>query len=213
MGLSTFANFEGPDIFAFVVCVVLGYCIGTLMPVGAPAIYTTVLVSYHSFLAWLIFLRTGDKKAGVSLPIGQTILTHAACLAVILAPIITAITHHSIPLPGDVPADSTDFIAARMNSMAKQREAYHLFQALCSTMAGLAIFERKWLFSSEKDEPLRPQQPAPAVAAPNLPSATADEAAEWHRYLATRKPGATAPGVSLKAEYEQWLRARRKSQA
>lgn len=211
MSLASFMSFDGLDVAAFLVCGVIGFFAGTFVPLGPPAIYTSILVSYHLFLAWLILgSNTAQKKAGVSLPVVHTAITHAACLLVILTPIAGAIASHSIPALGAPPAVSSDPItmAAEMEAMQRQRNALHLFQALCSSMAGLAIFERRWLFSAEKAEPSRPKE-VPAPSAPAI-QATAEDAAEWSRYLAQRPPGSRKPGVSLKAEYEQWLAARHK---
>jgi len=100
------------------------------------------------------------------------------------------------------------------------------------------VFERRWLFSSEKTEkrpaqelqgqaaiPAAPGQAAlPAGANQAAPAqataiaaaaiqATAEDAAAWNRYLAQRGPGAYKAGRSLKAEYEQWLVERYKRRA
>src|ERR1700722_11694017 len=96
MGISSFSSFEGSDLFAFVVCGGIGYFVGTLAPDGAPSIYASILVAYHLFLAWLIFGKTanyeqGDRQAGLSLPLRHTLLTHTACVVVILAPVSIAL--------------------------------------------------------------------------------------------------------------------------
>jgi hypothetical protein len=54
----------------------------TLVPDGSWANYTFILVFYHLFLAWL--LLDADHKTGFSLPIVSAILTHLACLAIIV---------------------------------------------------------------------------------------------------------------------------------
>ena len=66
-----------------------------LLPDTAWATYTYILVTFHLILAFKVL--TADKKAGLSLPIGQTILTHAACLAVIVG---IAMLRHHIPFFG-----------------------------------------------------------------------------------------------------------------
>ena len=75
-------------------------------------------------------------------------------------------------------------------------------------IAGLAIFERGWLFSGKISKPKveEAQATTPAV------TGTAKEYEEWLKYLAQRKQVARAPGSSLKAEYEQWLLARRRAE-
>ena len=52
MGLATLFNLEGKDIAAFVVAGLLGYLSASLVPDGTWAALTSILVSYHLFLAW-----------------------------------------------------------------------------------------------------------------------------------------------------------------
>ncbi len=94
MGLMAFLNLEGRDIVGFVLANLLGVLVGTLFPQGYWAIYTSILVSYHLFLAWLIVL---DDQTGVSLPIVSTIVTHLACLVVVLP---LGMGRHYIPFFG-----------------------------------------------------------------------------------------------------------------
>jgi hypothetical protein len=203
MSFASFSKFEGPDFGAFVVCGLIGYLVGTLAPAGsALAIYSTILISYHLFLAWLILFSSGEhKEAGVSLALGHTILTHAACLIIILAPIVIAretMLHVATP-QNDPLADmqSTDHMI-------------RLFQALCCSIAGLAMFERGWLFSSEA--PVERAKPVEVVA-PVVLAATADDFEAWRQHLAQQKPRDRPAGASLKTEYEQWLLVRQRSRA
>ena len=174
MGLISFLNLEGKDLVGFFLANLLGYLAGTLVPHGAWAIYTSILVSYHIFLAWLIVWD--DHETGVSLPIASTVVTHTACLALILP---LGMGRHYIPFFG-------------------------IFRY---TIAALAIFECKWLFSRESAQPMH--QPAPVAA--SVPADTADDYQDWLRHLAQQKSGSRKPGSSLKAEYEQWMLARVKS--
>jgi hypothetical protein len=82
MGFISFLNLEAKDIAGFILAGLFGYLAGALMPVGAWSVYTSILVSYHLFLGWLIV--TDDRKAAISLPIVSTIATHLACLAIVL---------------------------------------------------------------------------------------------------------------------------------
>jgi hypothetical protein len=59
------------------------------------AAFTSILVSYHVFLAWLIVMD--DEKKSLSLSIPGTIATHAACLVVVVG---LALGRHVIPLLG-----------------------------------------------------------------------------------------------------------------
>ena len=213
MGLSSFASFEGPDFLAFVICGVTGYFLGTFAPAGAPSIYASILISYHLFLAWLVFGKTtnledGNKRAGVSLPILHTILTHAACLVVVIGPVAIAINRMpSLVAPNTIAGDPTDPEAA-IREMNKTRRELRLFEGLCCSIAGFAVFERKWLFSSEATKKPRPEPVAPPVPAVR---ATTDDAADWHAYLTANRQS-FSPGASIKAEYEKWLVARRGNQ-
>ncbi len=209
MSLGVFSNFEGPDIVAFLVCAAIGFFAGSFAPQGSGAsLYITVLVAYHLFLVWLIFLSGtsfsygGDvqKAAAISLPIGQTLLTHAACLAVILGTVATAA--HKL---SGVDAAHGDVSAPNPQGYV----TYQVAKVIAGAMAGFAIFERRWLFSSETA--LQPARPIESAPSPVLQAATADDMREWQQYLAQRKAGSRRPGSSLKAEYEQWLLARQQA--
>jgi hypothetical protein len=216
MGLASFSSFEGPDFFAFVVCGVTGYFLGTFAPAGAPSIYASILISYHLFLAWLVFGKStghedGAKKAGVSLPLVHTVLTHAACLIVVLAPVSLALHRMpsiAAPRAAAMEAADADDPMASIKKMNRMENAIRLVKGISCSIAGLAVFERKWLFSSEATEKPRPQPVAPSVPAVR---ATSDDAADWHAYLAANRQS-FSPGASVKAEYEKWLVARRGSQ-
>jgi hypothetical protein len=175
MGLQAWLDLQPADVVAFLIVDILGYLVGSLAPPGARAVLTSVLVSYHLFLAWLVF--NSDRKATVALPIVPTLFTHLSCLAVIVP---LGVTSQVIPALG-------------------------LFRFL---IAAFAVFERGWLFSGNTVE----SEPEKVIEAPVITS-TAEDFAAWTHYLAQRKPGSGPQGVSIKAEYEQWLRARHASKA
>jgi hypothetical protein len=83
VSISEESGTTGKDAAAFVVACILGYLVGRLLPTGPWAVYTSVLVGYHLFLAWLVI--TADHEVGFSLPIVSTIATHLACLACVVA--------------------------------------------------------------------------------------------------------------------------------
>ena len=66
----------------FLICSGIGYLIGHYMGNGALAAYLSILVSYHLYLGFLVMIA--EKETGFSLPIAQTVVTHAACLAVVV---------------------------------------------------------------------------------------------------------------------------------
>ena len=204
MSFSSLSNFEGPDTFAFIACVGAGFIAGSsLSQSPSTSLYITVLVSYHLFLVWLVFFSgtnfsfvdDATNKTGIALPFLQTLLTHAACLAIILSPVATAV--HRL-----------DQIHAAQSGTGSHPDGYVVYQvvkAICGAMGGLAIFERRWLFSAEHSAHHASPAPSPSDT---MPAATADDVREWHAYLAQRRPGTPPAGASLKAEYEQWLQAR-----
>ena len=114
MGLAVLFNLDGKDIAAFVIAGLLGLFSASLVPAGTWAVLTSILVSYHLFLAWLVIMS--ENRARVSLHIFSTIVTHLACL-VLIVPL--GLARHFIPF----------------------------FGILRYGIAGMAIFERHWLFT------------------------------------------------------------------
>ncbi|HWW98841.1 MAG TPA: hypothetical protein VNY74_14145 [Edaphobacter sp.] len=174
MGFAALLNLEGKDLAAFVVAGLLGYFSASLVPDGTWAVLTSILVSYHLFLAWLVI--TAEDKAGVSLPLLSTIATHLACLVLIVPP---AFVGHYIPF----------------------------FGILRYGIAGLAIFERGWLFTENKVRYNSEKPPATPII-----TDTAEDYQEWLNYLAKQNPASRKLGSSLKEEYGRWLLARAQNQ-
>jgi hypothetical protein len=174
VSISEESGTTGKDAAAFVVACILGYLVGRLLPTGPWAVYTSVLVGYHLFLAWLVI--TADHEVGFSLPIVSTIATHLACLGCVVAILLA-------------------------------RRYIPFFRYFGMGVAGLAIFERSWLFVKTTPRETPPPVPVPVV------TSTAEDYQEWMRLLAQRKPSSMPPGTSMKAEYEKWLLARAQSQA
>src|SRR6059058_3708307 len=116
MGLAVLFNLDGKDIAAFVVAGLLGFLASSLVPAGTWAVLTSILVSYHLFLGWLVIMS--ENRARVSLHILSTIVTHLACL-VLIVPL--GLARHYIPF----------------------------FGILRYGIAGMAIFERNWLFTED----------------------------------------------------------------
>jgi hypothetical protein len=154
MGLAALFNLDGKDIAAFVVAGLLRYLSASW------AVLTSILVSYHLFLAWLVI--TAENKAGVSLPIFSTIATHLACL-VLIVPL--GLARHFIPF----------------------------FGLLRYGIAGLAIFERGWLFTEDNVQYRSEEPPATPIIAD-----TAEDYKEWLDYLAKQSPASRKLGSSLK---------------
>ncbi len=79
----------------FLICSGVGFLLGRYLPEGAWAAYGSILISYHLFLGWLLI--TADRKVAFSLPIFSTIVTHSACLIVVVG---FAVGRHYIPFFG-----------------------------------------------------------------------------------------------------------------
>lgn len=66
----------------YVVASLIGFVIGHYLLHGAAAAFTSILVSYHLYLFFLVLGARHEK--GISLPIAQTIFTHLAFLLVVI---------------------------------------------------------------------------------------------------------------------------------
>ena len=75
-------NLEPADFVAFVAASFLGFFAGALVPDPMWSVYVSTLLSYHLFLLWLVL--SGEQKAGISLSLGSTLVTHLACLILIV---------------------------------------------------------------------------------------------------------------------------------
>ena len=160
----------GPKSLVCLVCSVIGYFVGQYVPEPFGA-YLRILVPYHLFLLYLVFLE--NEKAGMSLPMGQTVLSHLACLALLVG-------------------------------MAIARRYLPFFGLIGLFIPALAPFEAEWLFSGN-GKPAEPKtEPAVQVAA----AETADEYAEFMKYMSGSKREFRKRGQSPKDEYNLWRAAR-----
>jgi len=82
MGLRAWLNLERKDIYAFAISGLLGVLATRLFPNPDYKVFIYLLVSYHLFLAWLLI--TGEKKPGYSFKLVPAIVTHLACLALVI---------------------------------------------------------------------------------------------------------------------------------
>jgi hypothetical protein len=65
-----------------ILCGLVGYLLARFFPDGALAVYAPLMISYHLLLAFLVITTVQDK--GVSLSPPSTVLTHVACLALLV---------------------------------------------------------------------------------------------------------------------------------
>jgi hypothetical protein len=74
-------------------------------------------------------------------------------------------------------------------------------------VAGLAVFERGWLFSASHAQPRREE----VTASPVVLNATGEDFEAWTQHLAQRKATHRKAGMSVRAEYEEWLHNRHRN--
>lgn len=160
----------GPKTIVFLVCSCIGYFVGHYVPEPFGA-YLRILVPYHLFLLYLVFME--NDQAGLSLPMGQTIVSHLACLALLVG---VAMGRRYVPFFGLVGL----FIPA------------------------LAPFEAEWLFGGSTKPVEEKTQAVVHVVEPE----TADEYAEFMKYMSGSKREFKKLGQSPKDEYNLWRAAR-----
>jgi hypothetical protein len=222
----------------FVACSGIGYLIGHYFGQGATAVYASIMISYHLYLAFLLI--TAEKEVGFSLPIVQTILTHVACVGMV---VLIPVARHFIPFFGIVrlfiPAIAP-FEADWLFSGGKKKAVAQPEPEIAPEMM---MPETPWkpTFMQDASAAAAPDalavdthapQPAvvaavpaaappawkPAVAAAPAPSVpgsafagtTADEYEEFLAHLREGKRPFRKPGITVKQEFELWYMARAK---
>jgi hypothetical protein len=65
-----------------VMCALVGIIFGQYLLAGAPAVYASMFLSFHLYLGYLVVME--NRETGLSLPLGSALLTHAACLGILL---------------------------------------------------------------------------------------------------------------------------------
>jgi hypothetical protein len=111
----------------------------------------------------------------------------------------------SLSIPITVLTHASCMIVA-LGPAVVSNHASPVFSVFRYGIAAMALFERNWLFSAEQSKPATEEAHAEAPAPPARP--TAEDELAWLEYLAKRRPGTTKPGVTIRQEHEDWLRAR-----
>jgi hypothetical protein len=192
----------GKNTVAFLICSAIGFIVGRQLPAGDWSTYTSILLSYHLFLGWLVL--TAEHEAGFSMPIVSTIITHLACVTLVVA---FAVGRHAIPffgvirylIPGLAPFER-DWLfrgdsSKREDSSKKEK-----------TPAAVPATKR-----ATKPDAAIDAVDAAAARAAIVDSATGEDYEAWRNYLINRNPRSRKPGMSIKEEYETWLIARVKN--
>jgi hypothetical protein len=173
----------------FLVCAGIGYLAGHFFGDGPWVTFVSMLVTYHLFLGFLLI--TAEHEAGFSMPVGQTIVSHAACLALIIG---LGMGRHTIPFFGLIRIFIPGLAPFEVNwlfSGEKKREA-----AQNAAVAAMAVGR------------------APAATAAPVATTTA---ADYEAFLKLLHEGGKRPfrkpGVTVKQEFELWAAAQAKARA
>jgi len=180
-------------LIVFLICSGIGYLLGQYLP-DPWATYVSILVSYHLFLAWLVI--TAEHEGGLSLPIFHTVLTHAACLAVLIG---LAMGRRYIPLlglvrifvPGLAPFECNWLFSGGMATKKAPEE----------TAGNQTVAAQPLAFGSEA-------APASLESPPPQAEYTEDEHTAWTRYLVDKRRAFRRPGLSVADEFKLWEEAR-----
>jgi hypothetical protein len=183
----------GKNTVVFLICSAIGYVVGRQLPADDWAIFTSILLSYHLFLGWLVL--TAEHDAGFSMPIITTIVTHLACVALVVA---FAMGRHAIPFFG--------LIRYLIPGLAPFERDW-LFRADSSKKEKAPAVARTTKSVSKADK-AEAAAAAAAARAAIVDSATGEDYEAWRQYLIHRDPASRKPGMSIKEEYEDWLVAR-----
>jgi hypothetical protein len=127
-----------------------------------------------------------EHETGFSLPIGSTIVTHVACLAVVVC---FALGRGHIPFFGWI----------------------RLFVPALAPFEVRWLFSGNKNRKTDKPVPVSKQEAekkAALVASAVAAAATVDDYEEWLKYLAQPKRPPRKPGMTVQDEYKQWLLAR-----
>lgn len=195
----------------FLICSGIGYLIGHYMGSGALAAYLSILVSYHLYLGFLVMMA--EKEASLSMPMAQTLITHAACLALVIG---IAMGRHSIPffglirlfIPGIAPFEVNWLFSG---GRKKSEPAQELLARILPMDSATAQVERTTVADA-------PAEQAAAAAAITFGASTSSlfsnsTGEEYEEFLALLHQGKRPfrkPGQAIRDEYEAWLAHRAK---
>jgi hypothetical protein len=207
MGLISF--FKVPERGVYLICVLLGLIVHLMLRPASWASFAGLMITYHLFLLYI--LLGSDKESSPSYNKPITIAGHLLCVALLTAgkallPYAYREVTHTLP-----PVEEVAFSLWGWKVIA-------VLQYLITY--GLAAYERDFLFAGERKKyakkvglvnPLS----VPALVAVNgipLAPATGEDHRQWLEDRERRKAVLYAPGTSTQHEFEQWLRARGKTQ-
>ena len=203
--------FSAEDRGAYVICSLFGYL---LFLASRPAIwapYAALLLTYHLFLAYRVYVLKSGAARTHGLP--ATVAAHLGFVVLVVALRLGLVTY----IRSDLQSLPKESLAA-----AASLGAWVLRVVMILATYGLATLERRLFFSGEQEK--KTDNPADIESilvemrskypqdASTLIAATGSDHAEWTQYCARRKSTFYDPRKSPKEDFEQWLRARGKTQ-
>jgi hypothetical protein len=261
MGMLSMARRNPKDLLGYLIAVIIGLFAAKLAPTPNSGAYIYILVSYHVFLAWVVLLS--EENTGLAMPIGTTILTHAACVFLIVAitlgrryvpffgfvrfgiAAIAGFEHNWLftvsrgPVVDDGPID---LLKSRMDRGLYQPPPPSM-QIPTAQMAAGAVSATVAPHSSgipqyqplvnltqpvlEADLPkvtpvavdtsiaksIRRKPSVEAAKVTPILNATGQDHEDWLRERASQNPAHRKPGITVREEYEEWLKARYRNRA
>jgi hypothetical protein len=195
----------------YLVCSLVGYLVSLATKPAIWGPYAAMLVTYHFFLVSLLYLSEKKSSRSYSLPV--TIAAHLGSIVLLVAVRLAVVTAVLSALQSEPPETY-----AQGSYLGSRAVRVLMFLAIY----GLVSLERKWLFAGVREKKLAdltdweptmveiysklPSDGAPLVAA------TGTDHLEWTEYCARRKSKFYDPRKSPAEDFEQWLRARGKTQ-
>jgi len=206
--------FKSKDRGIYLFCCLVGYAVTLALRPAMWGPYAGLLLTYHLFLAWLI--GSSNDNSGRTYRIPATIGAHLGFLAALVAARLGIMFafENIVHSPSDPASPETINLGLRVVRILLMLVGY-----------GVGYGEFHLLLRREKEklaEGLAPIAPQPVLAptAPVVPlrpgaplaAATGADHYEWLQQRALQKAMYGDPRQSPKDEFEQWLRARGKTQ-
>lgn len=196
MGLLAFLNLEATDVGAFAASCLIGYFAGTLAPSGTLAIFITLLVAYHLFLAWLVFGSRYTIAAPTSMI--AMLVTHGCCVVLLVAPVMVA--RNVVPF--------FDFFRYAIVGLALFERGWlfsgsEIRQNPTPELVKPQLTPRQLM--PKVKLAAKPTTRRPAEDLPLTMAKTGLAMEAWEQHIAQQRPGTP--------EYEKWMRARSRKQA
>jgi len=118
---------QGAKLVVYIVCSIIGALVGHFFFDGAMAVYASILVAYHLFLAYLVVTASHEKALSMSVPL--TIVNHLAFLGLVVG---AAYARNHIPfffilrwfIPGLAPFETKWLFSGKGKSEDAEEEPY-----------------------------------------------------------------------------------------